>query len=59
MKRKIDEFTGTRWLRKHGGDVRGGGVGYTMNVTFDKAKVKTLQHHANEKALRSKVKELT
>jgi hypothetical protein len=49
---KMDENAGKRWLSKRGGDIKGMGVGYTMDVTFDQSKVKTLQHHANEKVLR-------
>ena len=38
---KLDEYTGKRWLAKRGGDVKGHGVGYTMDIEFDASKVRT------------------
>jgi hypothetical protein len=51
---KLDDNTGARWLAQHGphGDIKGNGVGMTRGVDRDASKVKTLQHHANEKVLR-------
>lgn len=51
---KMDENAGKRWLTKRGGDIKGMGVGYTMDVTFDQSKVRTRQHQINEFALRGK-----
>ena len=49
---KMDDNTGARWLAKRGGDIKAQGLGMTRGVKFDQSKVKTLQHHANEKVLR-------
>ena len=51
---KLDDNTGKRWLAKRGGDVKGMGVGYTMDVQFDRSKVVTRQHLINQAALRGK-----
>lgn len=51
---KLDDNTGKRWLSKRGGDIKGRGVGYSMNVEFDRQKIKTNQHYINEAALRGK-----
>lgn len=51
---KLDENTGKRWLAKRGGDIKGGGVGYSMDVQFDRSKIITRQHLINQAALRGK-----
>lgn len=51
---KIDEHTGSRWLRKRGGDVKGAGVGYTMDVSFDQAAVRTNAKDANTAYLKAR-----
>lgn len=51
---KLDENTGKRWLATRGGDVKGGGVGYTMGLEFDRSKIVTRQHLINQAALRGK-----
>lgn len=51
---KLDENTGKRWLAKHGGDIKGSGVGYSIDVQFDRSKIITLQHLINQAALRGK-----
>ena len=51
---KLDDNTGKRWLSKRGGDIKGRGVGYTMNVEFDRTKIVTRQHLINQAALRGK-----
>lgn len=52
---KLDENAGKRWLSKRGGDIKGMGVGYTMDVSFDRSKIRTKQRQINEDALRGKV----
>ena len=32
---------GAAWLRNHGGDIKGGGVGYTFDIEFDASKVRS------------------
>ena len=51
---KLDDNTGKRWLSKHGGDIKGSGVGYSWGLEFDRQKIKTNQHYINEAALRGK-----
>jgi hypothetical protein len=54
MKYKMDENTGKRWLSRRGGDIKGMGVGYTMNVTFDAAKVRSNAKDADKAYLSKK-----
>lgn len=51
---KLDEYAGKRWLAKRGGDVKCRGVGYTMDIEFDRTKIVTRQHLINSYALRGK-----
>ena len=51
---KLDENTGKRWLSKRGGDIKGMGVGYAMDVQFDRSKIVTRQHLINQASLRGK-----
>lgn len=51
---KLDDNTGKRWLAKHGGDIKGMGVGYTMDVSFDASNVRTNAKDANTAYLRDR-----
>ena len=49
---KLDDRSGERWLKARNATIMTGGVGYTMDVTTDRSKIKTRQHTINEAALR-------
>lgn len=51
---KLDENTGKRWLAKRGGDVKGAGVGYSMNVQFDRSNVRSNAKDADKAYLSNK-----
>ena len=51
---KLDENTGKRWLTKRGGDVKGMGVGYTMDVQFDQSNVRSNAKDADKAYLSKK-----
>lgn len=54
MNIKLDENTGKRWLQKHGGDIKGRGVGYSLDVTFDRSKVRSNAKDADKAYLSKK-----
>ena len=49
---KRDDNMGSRWLKARGSDIKGMGVGYTLDVKQDRSKIRTLQHALNEAAMR-------
>jgi hypothetical protein len=48
----LPENTGSKWLSKRGALPRGHGVGYTLDIQFDIAKVSTRQKRENMAAIK-------